>query len=182
MKLWVKDNTATIRSNAYLSWLKADESTWQQFIVENCEYFNQNPSTFWTLEAQNSSISSKILKLKMQKFNKFEQFFCINQDHLSDRPPQPSYKIFWWFFFNLVCFSLNRELVPQTEMVPSDARQMHVGPHLGPPLPPHANVLPGRAFPGPGEQNFSLKTAEFWVFTSGEPVSQNRLLLFLSWL
>lgn len=50
------------------------------------------------------------------------------------------------------CLCVIRELVPPTEMVPSDARQMHMGPHLGPPLPPHANVLPGRAFPGAGEQ------------------------------
>lgn len=49
------------------------------------------------------------------------------------------------------CFSVIRELVPPSEMVPSDARQMHMGPHLGPPLPPHANVLPGRGFPGAGE-------------------------------
>ncbi|XP_014330367.1 sterile alpha motif domain-containing protein 7 [Xiphophorus maculatus] len=44
---------------------------------------------------------------------------------------------------------MERELVPPTEMVTSEARQMHMGPHLGPPLPPHANVLPGRTFPGP---------------------------------
>lgn len=53
---------------------------------------------------------------------------------------------------NFSCFPVNRELVAPTEMVPSDARQMHMGPHLGPPLPPHANVLPGRAFPGAGKQ------------------------------
>lgn len=46
-----------------------------------------------------------------------------------------------------------RELVPPSEMVASDARQMHMGPHLGPPLPPHASVLPGRAFPGAGEHS-----------------------------
>lgn len=44
-------------------------------------------------------------------------------------------------------------------MVPSDARQMHMGPHLGPPLPPHANVLPGRAFPGAGEHAHSCLIA-----------------------
>ncbi|XP_068197364.1 sterile alpha motif domain-containing protein 7 [Antennarius striatus] len=43
---------------------------------------------------------------------------------------------------------MDRELVTPTEMVPSDARQMHLGPHLGPPLPPHANLMPGRVFPG----------------------------------
>lgn len=51
-----------------------------------------------------------------------------------------------------------RELVPPSEMVPSDARQVHMGPHLGPPLPPHANVLPGRAFPGAGECDWSDST------------------------
>ncbi|TWW73655.1 sterile alpha motif domain-containing protein 7 [Takifugu flavidus] len=45
---------------------------------------------------------------------------------------------------------MERELVPPPEMIPSDARQMHIGPHLGPPLPPHANVLPGRGYPGAG--------------------------------
>lgn len=48
------------------------------------------------------------------------------------------------------CIYLLRELVQPTEMVSSDARQMHMGTHLGPPLPPHASVLPGRAFPGAG--------------------------------
>ncbi|XP_029929525.1 sterile alpha motif domain-containing protein 7 [Myripristis murdjan] len=45
---------------------------------------------------------------------------------------------------------MERELVQPSEMVSSDARQMHMGTHLGPPLPPHASVLPGRAFPGAG--------------------------------
>ncbi|XP_071765278.1 sterile alpha motif domain-containing protein 7 [Centroberyx gerrardi] len=45
---------------------------------------------------------------------------------------------------------MERELVQPNEMVSSEARQMHMGAHLGPPLPPHANVLPGRAFPGAG--------------------------------
>ncbi|KAM4605685.1 sterile alpha motif domain-containing protein 7 [Polymixia lowei] len=45
---------------------------------------------------------------------------------------------------------MERELVPPNEMVSSEARQMHMGTHLGPPLNPHANVLPGRAFPGAG--------------------------------
>ncbi|XP_017266355.1 sterile alpha motif domain-containing protein 7 [Kryptolebias marmoratus] len=49
---------------------------------------------------------------------------------------------------------MERELVPPTEMVPPEARQMHMGPHLGPPLPPHANILPGRAFPGPAGYGF----------------------------
>ncbi|KAM8728040.1 sterile alpha motif domain-containing protein 7 [Acanthopagrus schlegelii] len=49
---------------------------------------------------------------------------------------------------------MERDLVPPSEMVPSDARQMHMGPHLGPPLPPHANVLPGRAFPGAAGYGF----------------------------
>ncbi|XP_004555411.2 sterile alpha motif domain-containing protein 7 [Maylandia zebra] len=49
---------------------------------------------------------------------------------------------------------MERELVPPTEMVPSEARQMHMGPHLGPPLPPHANVLPGRGFPAPAGYGF----------------------------
>ncbi|KAF7222211.1 sterile alpha motif domain-containing protein 7 [Nothobranchius furzeri] len=49
---------------------------------------------------------------------------------------------------------MERELVPPAEMVSSEARQMHLGPHLGPALPPHANVLPGRAFPGPAGYSF----------------------------
>ncbi|XP_040911830.1 sterile alpha motif domain-containing protein 7 [Toxotes jaculatrix] len=49
---------------------------------------------------------------------------------------------------------MERELVPPTEMVASEARQIHMGPHLGPPLPPHANVLPGRAFPGAAGYGF----------------------------
>lgn len=49
---------------------------------------------------------------------------------------------------------MERELVPPTEMVTSEARQMHMAPHLGPPLPPHANVLPGRGFPGAGGYGF----------------------------
>ncbi|XP_032386705.1 sterile alpha motif domain-containing protein 7 [Etheostoma spectabile] len=49
---------------------------------------------------------------------------------------------------------MERELVPPSEMVASEARQMHMGPHLGPPLPPHANVLPGRAFPGAAGYGF----------------------------
>ncbi|KAJ0058881.1 hypothetical protein NL108_001125, partial [Boleophthalmus pectinirostris] len=57
---------------------------------------------------------------------------------------------------------MERELVPPSEMVASEARQMHIGPHLGPPLPPHANVLPGRAFPGAGgmEMNAILHQKE----------------------
>ncbi|XP_062337274.1 sterile alpha motif domain-containing protein 7 isoform X2 [Osmerus eperlanus] len=45
---------------------------------------------------------------------------------------------------------MERELGPPSEMVSSDARQMHMGAHLGPPLQPHANVMPGRGFPGAG--------------------------------
>ncbi|XP_056149693.1 sterile alpha motif domain-containing protein 7 [Lampris incognitus] len=45
---------------------------------------------------------------------------------------------------------MERELIPPNEMVSSEARQMHLGTHLGPPLPPHASVLPGRGFPGAG--------------------------------
>uniref|UniRef100_A0A8C6TEK5 Sterile alpha motif domain containing 7 n=1 Tax=Neogobius melanostomus TaxID=47308 RepID=A0A8C6TEK5_9GOBI len=49
---------------------------------------------------------------------------------------------------------MERELVPSTEMVASEARQMHMAPHLGPSLPPHANVLPGRGFPGAAGYGF----------------------------
>ncbi|XP_036410554.1 sterile alpha motif domain-containing protein 7 [Megalops cyprinoides] len=45
---------------------------------------------------------------------------------------------------------MDRELVAPSEMVPTDARQIHMGPHLGPPLPPHSNVMPTRGFPGGG--------------------------------
>ncbi|XP_058504404.1 sterile alpha motif domain-containing protein 7 [Solea solea] len=49
---------------------------------------------------------------------------------------------------------MERDLVPPSEMVPSDARQIHMGSHLGPPLPPHANVLSGRGFPGAAGYGF----------------------------
>ncbi|KAM6948797.1 sterile alpha motif domain-containing protein 7 [Aplochiton taeniatus] len=45
---------------------------------------------------------------------------------------------------------MEREMVPPSEMVSSEARQMHMSAHLGPPMPPHANVMPGRNFPGAG--------------------------------
>uniref|UniRef100_A0A671K4G6 Sterile alpha motif domain containing 7 n=1 Tax=Sinocyclocheilus anshuiensis TaxID=1608454 RepID=A0A671K4G6_9TELE len=43
---------------------------------------------------------------------------------------------------------MERELVLPTEMVSADARQIHMGAHLGPPLPPNSNVIPSRGFPG----------------------------------
>ncbi|XP_061098962.1 sterile alpha motif domain-containing protein 7 isoform X2 [Conger conger] len=43
---------------------------------------------------------------------------------------------------------MDRELVTPTEV--SDARQVHMGAHLGPPLTPHANIMPTRGFPGAG--------------------------------
>ncbi|XP_051944001.1 sterile alpha motif domain-containing protein 7 [Hippocampus zosterae] len=49
---------------------------------------------------------------------------------------------------------MERELVPPAEMVAPDGRQMHMGPHLGPPLAPHAGVLPGRTFPGAAGYGF----------------------------
>ncbi|AWP03817.1 putative sterile alpha motif domain-containing protein 7 [Scophthalmus maximus] len=49
---------------------------------------------------------------------------------------------------------MERELVPPNEMVASEARQMHMGPHLGPPMNPHANVMPGRGFPGAAGYGF----------------------------
>ncbi|XP_037314794.2 sterile alpha motif domain-containing protein 7 [Pungitius pungitius] len=49
---------------------------------------------------------------------------------------------------------MEREMVPPSEMVASDGRQMHMSPHLGPPLPPHANMLPGRPFPGAAGYGF----------------------------
>ncbi|XP_015457081.3 sterile alpha motif domain-containing protein 7 isoform X1 [Astyanax mexicanus] len=49
---------------------------------------------------------------------------------------------------------MDRELVPPAEMVSSEARQMHIGAHLGPPLPTHSNVIPGRGFPGTGGYGF----------------------------
>ncbi|XP_057189404.1 sterile alpha motif domain-containing protein 7, partial [Triplophysa rosa] len=45
---------------------------------------------------------------------------------------------------------MERELVPPAEMVSADGRQIHMGSHLGPPLPPNSNVIPGRGFPGTG--------------------------------
>ncbi|KAJ8270374.1 hypothetical protein GJAV_G00113700 [Gymnothorax javanicus] len=45
---------------------------------------------------------------------------------------------------------MDRELVNPTEMVPPEARQIHMSAHLGPALPPHANVMPSRGFPGAG--------------------------------
>uniref|UniRef100_A0A8C5N9Y9 SAM domain-containing protein n=1 Tax=Gouania willdenowi TaxID=441366 RepID=A0A8C5N9Y9_GOUWI len=49
---------------------------------------------------------------------------------------------------------MERSLVPPAEMVTPETRQMHMGAHLGPPLHPHANVLSGRAFPGPAGYGF----------------------------
>ncbi|XP_054614711.1 sterile alpha motif domain-containing protein 7 [Dunckerocampus dactyliophorus] len=49
---------------------------------------------------------------------------------------------------------MERDLVPPAEMVAPEARQMHMAPHLGPPLAPHAGVLPGRTFPGAGGYGF----------------------------
>ncbi|XP_006637857.2 sterile alpha motif domain-containing protein 7 isoform X2 [Lepisosteus oculatus] len=45
---------------------------------------------------------------------------------------------------------MERELVPPSEMVPSEARQIHMSAHLGPPIPQHSSVLPGRPYPGAG--------------------------------
>lgn len=42
---------------------------------------------------------------------------------------------------------MERELAPPSEMVSSEVRQMHMGGHLGPPMPPHPGI-PGRGFPG----------------------------------
>ncbi|XP_038860422.1 sterile alpha motif domain-containing protein 7-like [Salvelinus namaycush] len=44
---------------------------------------------------------------------------------------------------------MERELVPPSEMGSSEARQMHMGGHLGPPMPPHPGIS-GRGFPGVG--------------------------------
>ncbi|KAI2667724.1 Sterile alpha motif domain-containing protein 7 [Labeo rohita] len=52
---------------------------------------------------------------------------------------------------------MERELVPPTEMVSADARQIHMGAHLGPPLPPNSNVIPGRGFPGTELENAHQK-------------------------
>lgn len=49
---------------------------------------------------------------------------------------------------------MERELVPPTEMVPSDTRQMHIAPHLGPQIPPNPAVIPGRGFPGAAVYSF----------------------------
>ncbi|XP_061695473.1 sterile alpha motif domain-containing protein 7 isoform X2 [Syngnathoides biaculeatus] len=49
---------------------------------------------------------------------------------------------------------MERELVPPAEMVAPDGRPVHLGPHLGPPLAPHAAVLPGRNFPGAAGYGF----------------------------
>ncbi|KAK5860212.1 hypothetical protein PBY51_021705 [Eleginops maclovinus] len=49
---------------------------------------------------------------------------------------------------------MEREMVPPSEMVSSEARQMHMGPHMGPSLAPHANVMPGRGFPGAAGYGF----------------------------
>ncbi|RXM28228.1 Sterile alpha motif domain-containing protein 7 [Acipenser ruthenus] len=45
---------------------------------------------------------------------------------------------------------MDRDLVSSSEMVPSEARQMHMGSHLGAPLPPHSNMVQSRGFPGAG--------------------------------
>uniref|UniRef100_A0A8C1PEF0 Sterile alpha motif domain containing 7 n=1 Tax=Cyprinus carpio TaxID=7962 RepID=A0A8C1PEF0_CYPCA len=45
---------------------------------------------------------------------------------------------------------MERDLVPPTEIVSADARQIHMGAHFGHPLPTNSNVIPGRGFPGTG--------------------------------
>ncbi|XP_051555041.1 sterile alpha motif domain-containing protein 7-like [Myxocyprinus asiaticus] len=55
---------------------------------------------------------------------------------------------------------MERELVPPTEMVSADARQIHMGTHLGPPPPQNSNVIPGRGFPGTGYGYLPAETME----------------------
>ncbi|XP_061777122.1 sterile alpha motif domain-containing protein 7 isoform X2 [Nerophis ophidion] len=49
---------------------------------------------------------------------------------------------------------MERELVPPADIVAPDARQMHMGPHMGPPLASHAAMLPGRTFSGAAGYGF----------------------------
>ncbi|XP_077088233.1 sterile alpha motif domain-containing protein 7 [Siphateles boraxobius] len=55
---------------------------------------------------------------------------------------------------------MERELVQPTEMLSADGRQMHMGAHLGPPLPQNSNVIQGRGFPGTGYSFLPTETME----------------------
>ncbi|TRY81969.1 hypothetical protein DNTS_030978 [Danionella cerebrum] len=55
---------------------------------------------------------------------------------------------------------MERDLVPPADMVSADARQIHLGAHLGPPLPQNSNVIPGRGFPGTGYGFLPTETME----------------------
>lgn len=55
---------------------------------------------------------------------------------------------------------IRRELVPPTEMVSADARQIHMGAHLGPPLSSNSNVIQSRGFPGTGQNEIMVKCRE----------------------
>ncbi|XDV27700.1 hypothetical protein PO909_031195 [Leuciscus waleckii] len=55
---------------------------------------------------------------------------------------------------------MERELVQPNEMVSADGRQMHMGGHLGPPLPQNSNVIQGRGFPGTGYSFLPTETME----------------------
>ncbi|XP_051989790.1 sterile alpha motif domain-containing protein 7-like [Xyrauchen texanus] len=54
---------------------------------------------------------------------------------------------------------MERELVQPNEMVSADARQIHMGTHLGS-HPQNSNVIPGRAYPGTGYAFLPTETME----------------------
>ncbi|KAI4810195.1 hypothetical protein KUCAC02_019036 [Chaenocephalus aceratus] len=47
---------------------------------------------------------------------------------------------------------MEREMVPPSEMVASEARQMHMGPHMGPSMPPPCNLDMVLCPPNPWKQ------------------------------
>lgn len=55
---------------------------------------------------------------------------------------------------------MERELVPPADMVSADARQIHMGAHLGQQLPPNSNVIPGRGYPGTGYNFLQTESME----------------------
>ncbi len=64
------------------------------------------------------------------------------------------------FLMVILILFICRELVQPTEMVSADARQIHMGAHLGPPLSSNSNVIPSRGFPGTGWNEMMVKYRE----------------------
>ncbi len=78
------------------------------------------------------------------------------------------------FLMVILILFICRELVQPTEMVSADARQIHMGAHLGPPLSSNSNVIPSRGFPGTGWNEMMVKYREVY---RGSSVRKNNLIL-----